>query len=207
MISPIVNWKSHLPDAVIRVLPWNQRIRRRRSRAESSAQLNTRARDGAHGTIVPRFQIAARPSCIHPRLSRRPWRAGAGCKEIYSMALRLHRSPPGVALALDGQKDLVERPCLTRLWSPVPQSSGILLAKFPTPLADGRVSHQDPTRHAPRVDIAASEAEPAIQPAPMTVDLFGVAVGLVAGRGVRRSHVARMPHGRGFQQIDKASTT
>ena len=49
MIVPIVNRKNPVPDAVIRVRPWTRCMHPCTGRAESSAQLKTRAPDGAHG--------------------------------------------------------------------------------------------------------------------------------------------------------------
>jgi hypothetical protein len=85
-----------------------------------------------------------------------------------------------VALTIDRQKDLIEMPFIARLWSTAPQLIGLGLAKFPTPLADGLIGHDDATDKEQLFDIAVTEAEPVIQPDPMADDLPGEAVVLVA---------------------------
>jgi hypothetical protein len=72
MMVPSVNGKSPGPDAVIRVRPWTRRMCQCTGRAESSAQRNTRVRDGAHGkdangVITPRVAPTTAPRQLTER--------------------------------------------------------------------------------------------------------------------------------------------
>src|SRR5882724_13225810 len=108
-----------------------------------------------------------------------------------------------MALALDGQAHLAQVPRVTGS-GPPPELVGILLATFPAPLADGFIRDDHAACEQECFDIAVTEAEPVRQPDPMTDDLLGETMVVVAVRCDWRIHVASMPHKGGFQQVDKA---
>ena len=83
-------------------------------------------------------------------------------------------------LAVDGEKDLIEMPFITRLWAAPPQLVGILLAKFPTPLADGLIGHDDPMSEQELFHVTIAETDPEIQPDTVADDLGRKAVILIA---------------------------
>jgi hypothetical protein len=71
-------------------------------------------------------------------------------------------------------------PFIARLQSTAPQLIGVLLAKFPTPLANGLIGHDDATYKEQLFDITVTETEPIVQPDAMADDLSGEAMVLVA---------------------------
>ena len=59
------------------------------------------------------------------------------------MVVLVDSAPEVMALAMDGQKDLVQMPLVTWLGASVLQLIGVLLPKLQTPLADGLMGHVD----------------------------------------------------------------
>ena len=101
-------------------------------------------------------------------------------ENIESMAVLIHRAPPIMPRAVDGENDLIEMPCSTRLWAAPPQLVGLLLAKSPTPLADGLIGHDEPTSAQERFHVTIAETAPAIQPDTVADDLGRKAVRRIA---------------------------
>jgi hypothetical protein len=66
-------------------------------------------------------------------------------QDIEGMAVLIHRPPEVVSLATDREEHLVEVPLVARLGAPSPELVGVLLSKFPAPLADRFIRHGDPT--------------------------------------------------------------
>ena len=64
-------------------------------------------------------------------------------EHIESMAVLIHRAPPIMPRAVDGENDLVEMPLVAWPGTAAPELIGILLPEFATPLADGLVGHED----------------------------------------------------------------
>jgi hypothetical protein len=87
-----------------------------------------------------------------------------------------------VALAMDGEKDLIEMPFVTGLRTPIAELIGIRLAEFATPFPNRFVRGDDATSTQQLFDIPVAETEPIVQPAPMADDLGGKAVVLIAVR-------------------------
>jgi hypothetical protein len=52
------------------------------------------------------------------------------------VTILIHGTPQGMASAMDGEEHLVQVPLVARSRTPTPELVGILLAKFPAPLAD-----------------------------------------------------------------------
>ena len=126
-------------------------------------------------------------------------------KYIEDIAVLIHGPPAVVTLAIDREEDLVQVPLVARSGTPPLELIGVLLAKFPAPLADGLIRDDHSAFEEELFDIAVTEAEPLIQPDPMADDLPGETVVLVAVRCGWSIHAASMPHWGGFQQVDKAS--
>jgi hypothetical protein len=115
--------------------------------------------------------------------------AAALPQEIQAVAVLIHRPPEVVALALDGEKDLIEMPCVTGLRTPIAELMGSRLAEFATPFPNRFVRDADAPSNQQLFDIPVAETDPLVPPDPMADDLGGKAGVLLA---VRRS-CAHMP--------------
>ena len=65
-------------------------------------------------------------------------------QNIEDVVVLINRAPQVMALPIDGQKHLVEVPLVPWLGASMLQLIGIVLPKFPTPLADGFMGDVDP---------------------------------------------------------------
>jgi hypothetical protein len=92
-------------------------------------------------------------------------------KHIQDRAVLIHRPPEVVALALDGEKDLIERSRVTGLRTPMAELIGILLAKFATPFPNRFIRHHDTAGNQQLFDIPVAEAKAVVQPDTMADDL------------------------------------
>jgi hypothetical protein len=101
-------------------------------------------------------------------------------KDIEDMAILINGKPQIMALPVDCQKDLVQVPLVGRLRATASQCIGVLLAKFPTPRADGLIRDEDPTGEQQPFGITPAEAKAEVQPDPMADDLGREAVVLIA---------------------------
>jgi len=64
-----------------------------------------------------------------------------------------------VAFAVNGEKDLIEVPCVARSGTPPSELIGIGLAEFPTPFADRLIGDNDAACEQKFFHIAVAEAE------------------------------------------------
>jgi hypothetical protein len=103
-------------------------------------------------------------------------------QDIEDMAVLIDRPPEVVALLINREEDLVQVPLVPRPGTPPLELVGILLAKFPSPLADGGICDDYSAFEEQLFDIAGTEAEPVIEPDCMADDLLGGTVVLVAIR-------------------------
>ena len=95
------------------------------------------------------------------------------------MIILIHGSPEVMALAVDGQKHLVEMPCVPGPRPSTPQQIGILLTEIETPLTDGLVGHVDAACEQQLLHVAVAQGKTIIQPDPVADDGAGKAVVLV----------------------------
>jgi len=71
-------------------------------------------------------------------------RSAAALHEHVAHVLVLLDGPPqGMPFTIDGEEDLVQRPCVARLRTPPSQPMSVVLPTLATPLADGFVGHHD----------------------------------------------------------------
>jgi hypothetical protein len=99
----------------------------------------------------------------------------------YSPVL-IHGPPEIVALAMDGEKDLIEIPFVTEPRTPMAKLIGIRLAEFATPFPNRFVRDDDATGEQQFLYIAIAQAEAEVQPDAMADDLGRETVMLVRGR-------------------------
>ena len=92
-------------------------------------------------------------------------------------------TPEIMAFSVDGEKDLIQMPLVTRLRASASELIGIRLAKCPTPLTDRLIGDDDPAREQQFFDIARAEAEPEIEPDRVADDLYREAAILIAVDG------------------------
>ena len=103
-------------------------------------------------------------------------------QDVQHMAVLIHRPPEVVALAIDGEKDLIEMPFVTGLRTPMAELIGILLAKFATPFPNRFIRDDDATGKQQLFDIPVAEAEAEVQPDAMADDLGRETVVLISVR-------------------------
>jgi hypothetical protein len=108
--------------------------------------------------------------------------AAARHQDVQDLAVLIHRPPEVVALAMDGEKDLIEMPFVTGLRRPIAELIGILLAECATPFPNRFVRDDDATSEQQLFDIPVAEIEPIVQPAPRADDLGGKAMVFIAVR-------------------------
>jgi hypothetical protein len=101
-------------------------------------------------------------------------------QDIQDMTVLLHGPPEIVALAIDGEKDLIQMPFVTRLRPPMAELIRILLPKLAAPFVDRLVGDDHPAGEEEFFHIAIAEAEPEIEPDRVADDLDREAVVLVA---------------------------
>src|SRR5262249_39110805 len=94
-----------------------------------------------------------------------------------------------MALALDGQKDLIEVPLIPWLGAATLQLIRVVLPKLQTPLADGFMGDIDPAFKEELLHVAVAQGEAIIEPDAMANDLTGEAVVFVACRVSGWRHV------------------
>jgi hypothetical protein len=119
-------------------------------------------------------------------------------QDLEDSAVLIHRPPQIVLLPTNGEKDLVQRPCVTWLRTSAAELMGILWAELPAPLADRLRRHDDPTGEQEFCHVAVAEAEPVVEPDALADDLDRKAVmrierlvGCVLIRRVRHMGLAR----------------
>src|ERR687887_2921221 len=85
-----------------------------------------------------------------------------------------------MAFTIDGEKHLIQVPLVPWLGASMLQLIGVVLPKFPTPLADGFMSDVDPAFEQQFLHSAIAQGEAVVEPDPMADDLAGKAVMFVA---------------------------
>src|SRR5262249_16213494 len=114
------------------------------------------------------------------KLLRRLFVASALHEDIEDVVVLVDSAPEVMALAINGQKDLIQVPLVTWLGSSVLQLIGIRLPKLQTPLADGLVGHRDAALEQDFLHVAVAQREAIIEPDAMADDLAGETMVLVA---------------------------
>ena len=110
-------------------------------------------------------------------------------QDVEDVGLRSASAPKGMPLTMDGEEHLIQVPLVTRLRAPAPHAIGILLAKLPTPLADGFMGHHHAALEQQFFHIAIAQGEAVLEPDSMTDDFTGKAVVFVTGGIGWRGHV------------------
>jgi hypothetical protein len=103
-------------------------------------------------------------------------------QDLEPVPLPVDGAPQIVPCAVDREAHFVQVPCVTGSGAPTPELVGILLAKFPTPLADGLIGDDDATNKEQLFDIPIAETEPERQPDTVADNLHREAVVLIAVR-------------------------
>src|SRR5262249_41957060 len=106
--------------------------------------------------------------------------ASALYQDIEHIVVLIHCTPQIMALAVYGEKHLIEMPLVPWLGASTLQLIGIVLPKLETPLADGLVGHVDTALEQEFFHIAIAQGEAVVEPDPMADDFAGKAVIFVA---------------------------
>jgi hypothetical protein len=121
------------------------------------------------------------------KLLRRLLIAAALLEDIEDVVVLIHRPPQVIALAVDGQKHLIEEPFVTRLGPTTSESVGIVLSELLTPSANGFMRDDHAAFEQKLLNVAVAQIKPIIEPDPMANDFAGEAVIFVpfgvSGRG------------------------
>jgi hypothetical protein len=104
-----------------------------------------------------------------------------------------------VAHAIHCQNHLIEVPLISRLRAAVPQLIGIRLSKFPAPLPDRLIRHDDAPGEEEFLHVAVAQAEPEREPDAMADNLDRETVVLVAVDG-EWVHALSIAHQTGAEQ-------
>ena len=110
------------------------------------------------------------------KLQRRVLVAAALHQDVEAVVVLVDRAPHVMALAMDGQKDLVEVPRGPWLGTATLPLLGIVLPKLQTPWADGVMRDVDPAFQEEFLHVAGAQGEASIAPDAMADDLTGTAV-------------------------------
>jgi hypothetical protein len=105
-------------------------------------------------------------------------------QDVKHVIVLIDSAPQVMALAIDGQKDLVEMPFIPGARPSALQLIGVILPKLQTPLADGLVGHGDAALEQELLHIAVAQRAAIIEPDSMADEITGEAVVLVAFGGV-----------------------
>ena len=92
-------------------------------------------------------------------------------QDIQHIAVLIHRPPQIVTLTMNGQKDFIQVPFVTRPRAAAPELIRILLAKLATPLTDGFVGDNDATDEQELFHVPVTEGEAEIEPGRVADDL------------------------------------
>lgn len=98
-------------------------------------------------------------------------------------------SPQVMTRAVDGQKHLVEMPCVPRPRPSAPQPIGVILPELATPLTDGFIGDGDAALEQHLLHVAVAQGESIVEPDAVADDLPWKAVMFVALSGGGRDHV------------------
>jgi hypothetical protein len=101
-------------------------------------------------------------------------------QEVEHMIVLIHRTPPGMALAVAGQKHRVHMPRVTWSGSAALQLLGSILPQLPTPGADSLLGHVDAALEPECWHVAGAQREAIREPDAMADALAGEAGMLVA---------------------------
>jgi hypothetical protein len=101
-------------------------------------------------------------------------------QNVEDVVVLVDSAPQIMPLAINGQKHFSRVPLVPWLGASMLQLIRIVLPKFQTPLADGLMSHLDPTGQQHLFYVAVTQREAIIEPDPMTDDFARKAVVLVA---------------------------
>jgi hypothetical protein len=140
-------------------------------------------RDEHPGDILTAFEQ------LTEELLRRLFVPPALHEDVEDIVVLIHRSPEGMTLPVNGQKDFIQVPFIPRLRAPATQAIGILLPELPTPWTDGFMGHRDTTLKQEFLHVAVAQGEAIVEPDSMADDLAGKAVVLIASSVSRWSHV------------------
>lgn len=130
-------------------------------------------------SLQPLAEVLLRCLCV----------ASALHQDIERIVVVVDSAPQVMALAMDGQRDLIERPFVP---GPSPLALlpiGILLPTLETPLTDGFLGALDAAFAQEFLHVAVAQREAIREPDTRADDRAGDAVVLVAFRVSRRSHV------------------
>jgi hypothetical protein len=115
--------------------------------------------------------------------------APALSQDVEHIIVLVDGAPQVMALAIDGEENLVQMPFIPRARPSALQLIRLLLPKLPTPLTDGLVGHVDATLEQEFLHVAVAQREARIEPDSMADDFAGKAVVLVAFRVSGWSHI------------------
>jgi hypothetical protein len=76
----------------------------------------------------------------------------------------IHGTPQIVVFAVDGEKDLIQMPLVSKSWVSTPELVGISLAERPPPFTDCLIGHDDIAGEQEFFQISVSEAEAEVRP-------------------------------------------
>ena len=115
--------------------------------------------------------------------------AAALHQDIEHVIVLVDSAPQVMALAIDGQKDLVEVPLVPWLGASTLQLIRVVLPKLQTSLADGFMGDVDTAFAQQFLHVAVAQGEAVVEPDPMADNLAWKAVIFVALAVGRRGHV------------------
>jgi hypothetical protein len=99
--------------------------------------------------------------------------AAALHQDIQHVVVSVNRAPQVMALAIDGQKDLVEVPLVPWLGASPLQLIRVVLPKLQAPLPDGFMGDVDAAGEQQLLHVAVAQRKTIVEPDPMADDLAG----------------------------------
>ena len=118
-------------------------------------------------------------------------------KDIEHIVLLIHRAPEVVPFAINSQKDLVQVPFVPRLRVTATQPIGVVLAKLPTPLADGFMGHRDTAFKQQFLHVAVAQGETIVTNMEVTFEEARAHLGMETQRQWNDRAIARTTPGVG----------
>jgi hypothetical protein len=115
-------------------------------------------------------------------------------QDIEDMTVLVDGAPQVVALAMDGEKDLIQVPCVARSGTPAAQLVGIGLPKLSTPIPHRFIGQDDAAFGHELFDVPVAEAKAKVEPDTMADNLCREPMTLVWIGCWRCIHAASMPY-------------
>ena len=114
-------------------------------------------------------------------------------EEVDQVTNLVHRAPQILALTVERDEDIVQKPCISESTLSAPQPPGVVGAELPAPLPHGFVRHDDAAFRQQILDIPEAQVVSVVEPHGVADDFRRKAMAKVAGSS--SLHTGIVPRG------------